>query len=170
MSIRIIAACDFNYGIGYKNELLYRIKKDLKRFRQLTENQIVLMGRRTFESLPAPLPHRMNVVLTRNENYKAPRGVVVETSFDRIINHYLTTGEQDKDLWVIGGAEVYKLFLPYASDVYLTMILKESEKVDTYFPFESLDGYSMVAMEKHYCEEYECDYLFVKYQNMEGSE
>lgn len=168
MGIKVIAACDVEYGIGYKNELLFRIKKDLQRFRQLTEDQIVVMGRKTFETLPAPLVNRKNVILTRNERYEAPNNVIVEHSFERILNHYLDTGEQDKDLWVIGGSEIYKLFLPFADEVYLTMVLEKAERADTYFPCETLDDFKVTNIEKHYCDESDLGYLFVDYEREDG--
>lgn len=169
MSINLIVACDVNYGIGYKNELLFRIKHDLQRFKNLTENHMVVMGRKTFESLPAPLPNRKNVVLTRNVNYKVPQGMIVENSFEQLLHYYMQTGEQDKDLWVIGGSEIYSKFMPYANKVHLTLLLNAAEKVDTYFPFDELEDFTVVRVDKCYSEEYECNYVYVTYEkNPEG--
>ena len=69
MTIKLIVAVDSNYGMGYNNDLLFRIKEDLQRFRELTTGHFVVMGRKTYESLPRPLPERTNVVVTRNPDY-----------------------------------------------------------------------------------------------------
>ncbi|MBG9689568.1 hypothetical protein ABD91_01325 [Lysinibacillus sphaericus] len=112
MSINIIAALNETHSIGKNGQLLYRIKKDLQRFKQLTQSNsghpnICLMGKRTFEELPKPLDKRLNVVLTTNKKYKAPKEVIIESSFDKVINHYLESGDQDKDLWICGGQSLY---------------------------------------------------------------
>lgn len=168
--IKLIAAIDKNNGIGYKNELLFRIKKDMKHFKDMTTGDsdapnIVVMGRKTFESLPELLHGRINVVLTRNKDYQAPIGVFVFDSIEKIINHY-NSGDQDRDIFCIGGENVYRQLLPYADEVHLTHIDKEAGKVDTYFPYEVLkQHFQIVKSEKHYSEEEECYYSFVTYKH-----
>lgn len=139
MSIKLIVACDSNWGIGYKGDLLFRVRKDLERFQELTTGHIIVMGRKTYESLPkGALPDRTNVVLTRKKSYDPNnRKVVVESNVERIINHY-QSGVQEKDLWIIGGTEIYKQFIPYVDEFHITQIHKEAEKVDTYFPIEDI--------------------------------
>lgn len=169
MSIKLIVAVDKNFGIGYKNHLLFKISKDLKRFKGLTTGHFVVMGRKTFESLPNPLPNRTNVILTRNSNYTVDDpSVLVVTDIQKMIRHYLDTGKQDKDLWVIGGAEIYKEFLPYVDRVYLTYVDKEVEKVDTYFPFADMEkiGFELDGCQAYYEETLDCEVTFANYVNL----
>lgn len=138
--IKMIVAHDNLYGIGYKNELLFHIKKDLQRFKKLTEGHIVLMGRKTYESLPVDiLPHRINVVLTSDKNYK-PRNsnVIVVHSIEQVLNQY-KSGTQDKDIFIIGGSKLYNEFIKYADVVYITSI-HAYKKADKYlYIYDDLD-------------------------------
>lgn len=137
MAIKLVVAVDNNFGIGYENTLLYRVKEDLKRFKELTTGHFVVMGRKTFESLPSALPSRTNVVVTRNKKYAVNDPcVIIEHDIERLVSLYQGTGQQDKDIWVIGGSEIYEQFLPYADEIHLTLIHKDAEHVDTYFPVE----------------------------------
>lgn len=134
-----IVAMDRNNGIGYKSELLYKIPADLKYFKCATHNNVVIMGRKTFESLPEqkPLPKRRNVVLTRNPRYKAGNAIVLHNAKD-VIKYALLA---DKDSYVIGGGEVYKKLLPYCSKILVTEIDAEAPQVDTYFPHIENDAH-----------------------------
>lgn len=124
--IRMIAAIDQNGLIGNKNKLPWNIPEDLKRFKELTLNQTIVMGRKTFESLPGKLPNRNHVILTKSKNY-APEGVRVLTELGKVRWFY-------DDFWVIGGSQIYKQFLPFADEIYLT-IVKGSYEGDAYFPY-----------------------------------
>lgn len=158
MSIKMIVATNKDYGIGYKNELLFHVSEDLKRFRDLTTGHFVVMGRKTYESIPKPLPKRINVVLTRDKDYSPKnKETIVEHDPMKIINHYLNTGKQTKDLWIIGGNEIYELFLPFVDEIYLTYINKSSDKVDTYFPCEQLNKFKEL-------------YKLFSYVNIDGDE
>lgn len=161
MGISIIAAINKTNSIGLNNELLYRFKKDMSRFRELTTSNHCVMGSKTFESLPKVLPKRTNVVLTRNHEYEVPNGVIVEYSFDKIINHYLNTGEQTKDLFCIGGESLYEQFLPYADKVYITYI-HDNKKGDTHFPYEQVkQQFKIIHKEEH--EENGLKFEFIDY-------
>lgn len=128
--IIIIAAVDQNMGIGYKNKLLFKVREDLKRFKELTTNRTVLMGRKTFESLPnGALPNRRNIVLSSNPDYRC-EGAEVFNTLDEALKHCA----DDESVFIIGGGEVYKQALPLADEMYLTAINKASDNVDTYFP------------------------------------
>ncbi len=165
--IKLIVAVDNNFGIGYKNELLFRVKEDLKRFRELTTGHFVVMGRKTYESLPKALPERVNVVITRNKNYNPKNiSVIVEQDINKILSYYISTGQQTKDLWVIGGAEIYEAFLPFADEVHLTMIHKEAKSVDTYFPVEKLveQGFRLKDSRRSFSDEYDCKLTFITYE------
>lgn len=167
MAIKLIVAVDSNFGIGYQNELLFRVKEDLQRFRELTTGHFVVMGRKTYESLPKPLPERINVVVTRNENYN-PRNpkVIVESDLNKIISHYTQTGSQDKHLFIIGGSEIYNQFLPHVDEIHLTIIHKSAEKVDTYFPMEKVNEMlTMFKSERIYSEKHDCKLTFITYVN-----
>ena len=164
--IKLIVAVDSNYGIGYKNSLLFRIKEDLQRFRELTTGHFVVMGRKTYESLPKPLPERINVVITRNPKYNPKdTSVIVESDIMRIVSYYLDTGQQEKDLWIIGGAEIYEQFLPFADEIHMTMIHKEADNVDTHFPIEKvLNDFQEVLSEESYSEREDCAITYITHK------
>ena len=173
MAIKLIVAVDSNFGIGYKNDLLFKVSEDLKRFKKLTTRHFVVMGRKTFESLPKPLPERTNVVITRNSNYSPESpSVLVVNDIQKCINHYLNTGEQNKDMWIIGGAEIYKAFLPYADEIQLTMINKSATQVDTYFPMNEvlkLFQIDVTNSESQHVETEDCDVTFYTYKRIRNS-
>jgi len=166
MSINMIVAINETNSIGKSGQLLYRIKKDLQRFKQLTQNNsghpnICLMGKRTFEELPEPLDKRVNVVLTSNKNYKVPNGVIVESSFDKVLNHYLKSGDQDKDLFICGGQKLFEQALPFADKVYITYI-HDNKKGDTFFPYEKVkQQFKIIHKEEH--EESGLEFEFIDY-------
>jgi|SRR6185312_12162420 len=170
MAISVIAAISSNAALGNDNELLFHIKEDLKRFKELTKNQIVIQGRKTFDSIVKmngrPLPNRLNVVMSRDENYESRYGEQVYTSIDRIINHHETMGDKDKKIFVIGGEQTYKLFLPYTTEIFLTHVNKHVAEVDSLYPLqlqEELGFYPVETSEDFYSEEYDAYYKFVRY-------
>jgi len=166
MGINIIAAINETNSIGKNGHLLYRIQKDLKRFRKLTignnvHPNICLMGKRTFEELPSLLDKRLNVVLTSNKSYIAPKGVIVESSFDKVLNHYLESGSQDKDLWICGGNSLYEQALPYVDKVFITYIY-DNKKGDIFFPYEKVKRqFKIIHKEEH--EENGLKFEFIDY-------
>lgn len=123
--ISLIVAMDKNGLIGRDNQLPWNLPSDLKYFKEVTSGGIVVMGRKTYESIGRPLPNRDNIILTRDRDYKADGCIVVHGVEE--INH------QDKEVFVIGGNEIFKLFLDQASKLYITHIEHEFEG-DTYFP------------------------------------
>ena len=125
MKTKLIAAVDQNFAIGNSGNLLFKIPEDLKLFKRLTTGHIVLMGRKTFESLDCkPLPDRV-----KYEN----DGVIIFESFTTAVE-YSKQKFPDKDLYIIGGGQVYEKSLKYADEVILTVYDKAYEDVDTYFP------------------------------------
>ncbi len=134
MQISMIAAIDRNRLIGNGPHIPWKLPADLKHFREMTIGKPVVMGRKTFETLPRPLAKRRNIILTRNENYKAPKGCIVAHSVDDIL---ATVGEMYDDdsmeLMICGGAPIYAAFLPYATRLYLTQI-HDTFEGDVYFP------------------------------------
>lgn len=129
MSISIIAAVSENNVIGNNNSLLWHISDDLKRFKSLTLNKSIIMGRKTYESLPfRPLPKRKNIVVTRNENIYFEEAFVVNSP-----QSALETADNNDEIFICGGAQIYEYFLPFADKIYLTKVFKKYEG-DTVFP------------------------------------
>lgn len=174
MSIEIIACVSSNHGLGKDDELLFKISNDLKNFKKKTENQIVIFGRKTFESILAmngkPLPNRINVVLTKNKKYKAPTGVFVFNSVEDIIKSCKTMNENDKKVMVCGGEYIYKEFLPYADKIHLTHVHKIIEEANVFYPMdlqEELGFKEIDTSEYMYDEKHDVYYQFVTYEKGE---
>ena len=131
--ISAIVAVDNNWGIGYNGDLLEHIPEDLKYFKELTTNHVVVMGRKTWDSLPhKPLKDRLNIVISRQ-----PRGPLGEMAFSIPINEAkvrVSLSDNDEEWFIIGGGSIYKEFLSICDRVYVTKIFKDHENVDTYFP------------------------------------
>ena len=143
-NISMIAACSKNRVIGKGNTLPWNIPEDMSHFVDVTKGQIVIMGRKTFESIGRPLPNRINVVLTRDFGFTAA-GVVVIHHPDELEQALEDSGHviQDKKRIVIGGGEVYRLFLPKAYRIYLTEVSTTIDG-DAYFP-ELFDEWKEVS-------------------------
>lgn len=136
MTISLVTAIDRNNAIGYKNQLLVKLKNDMKYFKQITtsgDHNIVVMGRKTFESIGKPLPQRINIVLTKDKDFRC-RGVFVYHSVEEVLKQYKYYGESKPNLFVIGGETIYRQFMRYADRLYITLIDHVFEKADTYFP------------------------------------
>lgn len=136
--ISIIAAVGKNLEIGKDGNLLWSIPNDLKYFQKLTTGKTIVMGRKTYESIGKPLPNRKNIVLTR-KNIKI-NDVEVVNNKKKILNI-------KEEVFIIGGESIYKKFLPYASNIYLTEIEDEKD-ADTYFPEFNKDLYNKETIKK----------------------
>lgn len=130
VKISMIAAVAKNLAIGKDNKLLWHIPEDLKRFKELTKGHAVVMGNKTFESLGRPLPQRTNIVIAKDENYKADGCVVVHSLDDAI--EAAKKSESD-EIFIIGGGSIYAQFLPRADKLYITKVDKEFDG-DVFFP------------------------------------
>ena len=128
MSVSMIAAVGKNLELGKNNDLIWHFKEDMKFFKDTTMGHTVVMGRKTFESLPKALPGRKNIVISSNAEYQA-QGATVVTSVEEALQI-----ADNEELFVIGGGKIYAAFLPYADKLYLTEIDAECEDADTYFP------------------------------------
>lgn len=128
MSVSMIAAVGKNLELGKNNNLIWHFKEDMKFFKDTTMGHTVVMGRKTFESLPKALPGRKNIVISSNAEYQA-QGATVVTSVEEALQ--ITDNEE---IFVIGGGKIYAEFLPYADKLYLTEIDAECADADTYFP------------------------------------
>lgn len=173
--LEIIAAVDRNWGIGYKNHLLFHSKKDMSCFRQHTMGNIVIMGRKTLESFPegAPLAGRTNIVLTRNElaEQKKERcgGYISGNTGTRLVPagsvheaRKLAENFPGK-VYIIGGGEIYKEFLPLVSTAHITQFEAEG-KADTFFPDLAADPeWKRVSVSKEFWEG-EVSFRFCRYE------
>lgn len=130
--IAAIVAADNNWGIGFNGELLERIPDDLKRFKQLTDDSTVVMGRKTWDSLPKkPLPNRFNIIVTSQE--VDDNDIDIKHSSMEEVKAFLEL-DLGIPVFIIGGGMIYRELLPYCQEVYVTKILKNHDNVDTYFP------------------------------------
>lgn len=128
MSVSMIAAVGKNLELGKNNNLIWHFKEDMKFFKDTTMGHTVVMGRKTFESLPKALPGRKNIVISSNAEYQA-QGATVVTSVEEALQI-----ADNEEIFVIGGGKIYAEFLPYADKLYLTEIDAECADADTYFP------------------------------------
>lgn len=126
--IILIAAAARNNALGKDNRMVWHLPDDFKRFKQLTSGHHIIMGRKTFESLPGMLSNRTHIVITRSRDY-SPEGVLVAHSLEAA----LALVPDEQDTFVIGGGEIYKLALPLAQRVELTRVETEAE-ADAFFP------------------------------------
>ncbi len=136
MTVSMIAAIGKNNELGRGNNLIWRFSQDMKFFKAVTMGNTVVMGRKTFESLPHALPGRRNIVITSNNSFKA-EGAEICKSPDEVMK--LCAGD---NVFIIGGASVYKHFLPFAEKLYLTEINDCCSDADVYFPKFNRELYS----------------------------
>ncbi len=140
MSVSIIAAIGKNRELGKNNDLIWHFKEDMKFFRNTTIGNTVVMGRKTFESLPHALPDRRNIVITSDKNYNAD-GAEVVSSVEEAVEK--TKGD---NVFVIGGGKVYSEFLNLSDKLYLTEIDAECKDADVFFPEFDKAEYSAVKL------------------------
>lgn len=138
--LSIIVAKANNDIIGGDNKLLWHISEDLKRFKEITSGNTIIMGRKTFQSLPGILPNRKHVVITRDTDFKVDSDMVeIYHNIDDVLNKYKNNNDE---AFIIGGGEIYNLLLPHASKLYLTLINKDFEG-DTKFPKLDLNDWNI---------------------------
>lgn len=128
MKISLICAMSENRAIGLNNQLPWHLPADLKHFKELTMGKPIVMGRKTFESIGKALPGRKNIILTRNPDFQAENVEVLHS-----VSHILEQYSNEAELCIIGGAEIYTLFLPHATHLFLTIVHTKIEG-DAYFP------------------------------------
>ncbi len=159
MSLTLIAAIGTNNVIGTDNDLPWHLPEDLKHFKECTKNKTVLMGRKTWESIPEkyrPLPKRTNIVITRQADYTVPEGVLLYTDLQKALDDH-----RDADLFVIGGATIYAQTIDKASALEITHV-DQAPDGDVHFPtidknvwqkvsLEDNDGFCFVRYEKINC-------------------
>jgi dihydrofolate reductase len=148
--ISISVAVAKNNVIGKDNKLLWYLSEDLKRFKRNTSNKKMIMGRKTFESLPGILPNREHIVVTRDENFKVDSDkVTIIHDLNSLLEKY---SKCEDEIFVIGGAEIYKQLLPYTQKIYLTKI-DETFEGDTYFPEINYDEFKTEYVSEQFTDE-----------------
>ncbi len=164
--MNIIVAADAQWGIGYENQLLARIPADMRRFRDMTLGRTVVLGRKTLETFPGgrPLPERENIILSTKPAF-AVEGAVVAASLRELWK--LLEGRDPAEIFVIGGASLYRQLLPYCRRAFVTRI-DHSYRADSFFPDLDGDGeWEQVARsEEQSC--FDITYHFVEYARRSG--
>jgi dihydrofolate reductase len=156
--ITLIAAIAENDALGKNNDLIWHLPNDFKRFKAVTSGHHIIMGRKTFESFPKPLPNRTHVIITRNEAYH-PEGCIVVNSMEKA----LEICPKEAPIYIIGGGEIYALAMPFADKLDVTRVHHEFE-ADTFFPKIDRTKWELVNTEKHSKDEkHQYDYSFETY-------
>lgn len=143
MKISVIAAMSENRVIGRDGSLPWHLPTDLARFKAITTGHTVIMGRKTFESVGQPLPNRRTIIITRNDDYQCA-GVFIAHSLDEALDH----AAREDEIFILGGEAVYRIALPRADRLYLTIIHATIEG-DTYFPTLNFDDWKLVEDERY---------------------
>ena len=137
--ITLIAAAGINNELGKDNDLVWHLPDDFKRFKKLTTGHHIIMGRKTFESFPKPLPNRTHIIITRNKDYQSEGIIVVHT-----MKEALKIAENDEQPFIIGGGEIYNLGMEFADKIELTRI-QNSFEADTFFPEIPLENWQLIS-------------------------
>lgn len=152
--ISLICSIAENRAIGKGNKLLWEIPEDLKHFKEITSGHVVIMGDKTYNSIGRPLPNRINIVLTKDKNFRAENCIVCHSLEETLEK----AKELEKDeIFIIGGGQIYKQTIGLANKLYLTIVEGKYE-ADTYFPDYS-DFKKIIRQEKHKNEKYKYTYL-----------
>ena len=159
--MKLIVAADRNWAIGKNNKLMWSIPADMKFFRETTQGNVVIMGRKTLESFPQgqPLKNRVNIVITRNPSYKVKDAVVVHSVEEAIEE----SRKYDGDVFVIGGESIYRAMLPYCDTALVTRI-DYAYEADTWFPNLDEDGEWEMTEEGEEQTCFDLEYAFTKYE------
>ena len=148
--LSLIVAVAQNNVIGKDNKLIWHISEDLKRFKEITSGKTIIMGRKTFESLPGVLPNRKHIIVTRDKNYKVNSdNVTIVHDLNALIDQYKKC---DDEVFIIGGAEIYKQALPDADKLYLTKINNFFDG-DTFFPEINYDYFKVEYTSEDFIDE-----------------
>ena len=143
MRLALICAMAENRTIGKDNSLPWHLSEDLKYFRKVTTGHCIIMGRKTFQSFPKPLPNRVHLVITRNKDYH-PEGAIIVHSMAEA----LEVAKNDNQAFIIGGGEIYKIGMEIADKIELTRV-NGSFEADTFFPEISSENWKLASEEFH---------------------
>ncbi len=160
--MNIIVAADKNWGIGYQNKLLVSIPSDMKFFRETTTGKVVVMGRKTLESFPngLPLAMRTNIVLTRKTDYQV-KGALIFHSVEEVLEELKKYDSED--IYVIGGEEIYREFLPYCDVAHVTKIDHEY-LADAFFPDLDQKQDWVITADSEEQTYFDLEYTFLRYE------
>ncbi|MBD3864602.1 dihydrofolate reductase [Olleya marilimosa] len=159
-NLTMIVAAGENNEIGKNNDLIWHLRDDLKRFKALTSGHHIIMGRKTFESFPKPLPNRTHIVISRQLDYQVPEGVLVVNNLEDA----LALAKNDAQPFIIGGGEIYKLAMPYASKIELTRVHSNFD-ADTFFPKIDMTQWKETANTFHKKDEnHEFEFSFLTFE------
>ena len=159
--ITIIVAASENNVIGKNNDLIWRLPNDLKRFKELTSGHCIIMGRKTFESLPGILPKRKHIVLTRKHKDEFAENISVVNNFEEALHE----AKNDPNPFIIGGGEVYKSAIKFAKKIELTRVHANFDG-DTFFPKINPDFWTLISrVENNSDEKHQYNYTFETYIN-----
>lgn len=167
--MKIIFAVDRNWSIGYDGDMLFKISKDLKRFKNITIGNIIVMGRKTFESLPdqKPLVDRINIVVTRDKNYSKEGIIVVNDIEEMFLKIKELNPENKMDVFLIGGGNLTKQLIDHCDFAYITKVNKNFEVYDTYIPnLDQSFNWEMVEESKRFYQD-DLEYRYVNYRRIE---
>lgn len=153
--VSMICAVGKNREIGFENKLLWNLPKDLKHFKDTTAGHTVIMGQKTFESIGKVLPGRNNIILSLDPSFRV-EGAEIFNDLKKVLDKYKDSKEE---VFVIGGASIYKQFLPYADKLYLTLV-EDSPEADVFFPDYS--EFKNIISESEVQEENSVKYRFVE--------
>lgn len=157
--LTIIAAAAENNALGKDNQLLWHLPEDFKRFKALTSGHYIIMGRKTFESFPKPLPNRTHIIITRQLDYPAPEGCIVVPSLEKAIG----LCPKNEEAFVIGGGEIYQQALDVVDKIDVTRVHTTLD-ADTFFPTIDPTTWEMVFEEFHPKDEkHDFDFTFLTY-------
>ncbi len=145
MLISLVVAAATNDAIGKEGQLPWSLPEDMKHFKNVTWGMPIVMGRKTYESLGKALPGRKNIVITNQKGWEAPGAVVVNNKEDAL---FLAKETDAKEVMVIGGGEIYKLFFNDAKRIYLTRVDAEPE-ADTFFPHVDPKHWHLASQKNH---------------------
>ncbi len=157
--LTITAAASENNALGKDNQLVWHLPDDFKRFKAITSGHCIVMGRKTFESFPKPLPNRTHIIITRQKNYEAPEGCLLASSLQKAID----LCPKEEEVFIIGGGEIYKQSIEIADKIDLTRVHATIE-ADTFFPEIDETKWELVFEEFHSKDEkHDYDFTFLTY-------
>lgn len=143
--LSIIVAYDQQAGIGIQNALPWKLKQDLNNFKQITEHHYIVMGRKTYQSIGRPLPNRKNIVLSRQKGFVLDHCIILN-EIQAVLN--LAREKRQDEIFIIGGAQIYRAFLPYADRLYITEV-DTVTKADAFFPKWDKSAFQRIG-KRHY--------------------
>jgi dihydrofolate reductase len=153
--ISIIAAIGRNRELGAKNQLLWHIPGELKRFKEITTPHPMIMGRKTYESIGKPLPNRLNIIITRDSNFHV-EGAVVVNSLEKAL--YVAKEKETDEIFIIGGGQIFEQALPITDRLYLTLVDADFPDADVFFPAYA-DFTTVISEESKESEQFQYKFL-----------